>query len=467
MTSLTDQTIDTPRLRTHLLAAGPEDGTPVVFIHGNASSSAFFRETLERLPAGVRGMAVDLGGFGASEPRPIDATRGVRDFADDVHALITTLRLAPAHLVGWSVGGSVAMQVAIDHPADLASLLLESPMSPYGFGGTKDAAGTPCWPDWAGTGGGTANPEFVKRIGEGDRSEESPFSPRNVMNAFYFRPPFRVEPEREDRYVESILTTRVGDGFYPGDLVSSEHWPGVAPGTRGMNNAISGKYVNLAAFAAIEPKPSVLWIRGADDQIVSDGSMFDFGYLGSLGAVPGWPAQAYPPQPMIAQLRAVFDAYRANGGAVREEVLPACGHAPHIEQADAFERLLAEAVSGTRAARPGGSRRAHPGPRRLRDRAGVGAGRIGCAGPVSFGASRCGGRGLPALHGRHLGTRQGGPHQPPDDRLEHPHDDHPRARSRRRHDHPHPDVPHRRPAGVHGAAAHARRAGGDPAPLGS
>lgn len=237
------------------------------------------------------------------------------------------------------------MQYAIDHSDEVASLILESPMSPYGFGGSKDERGTPCWPDWAGTGGGTANPDFVRLLGEGDRSEESPFSPRNVMNAFYFKPPFRVDPQREERFVDSLLTTRTGVDFYPGDLTTSEHWPTVAPGTRGMNNAISGKFVNLSEFAQIDPKPDVLWIRGADDQIVSDTSMFDFGYLGQIGAVPGRPKD-YPPQPMIGQLQALFGAYRANGGKVREEVFADTGHSPHIERPVDFNRLLAEALAG-------------------------------------------------------------------------------------------------------------------------
>ena len=38
--------------------------------------------------------------------------------------------------------------------------------------------------DCAGSGGGTVNPEFVKRIQAGDRSAEDPNSPRNVINAF-------------------------------------------------------------------------------------------------------------------------------------------------------------------------------------------------------------------------------------------------------------------------------------------
>jgi pimeloyl-ACP methyl ester carboxylesterase len=75
--------------------------------------------------------------------------------------------------------------------------------------------------------------------------------------------------------------------------------------------------------------------------IVSDTSLFDLGFLGQLGAVPGWPgAEVYPAQPMIAQMRAVLDRYKANGGTYREEVLTDCGHSPHIEKRAAFSALV-------------------------------------------------------------------------------------------------------------------------------
>lgn len=332
--------IDTSRLRTHVLTAGAEEGAPVALIHGNVSSARFFEETLLALPERYWGLAPDLRGFGASETKPVDARRDLRDFADDLHALFTELNLTGErrpHLLGWSMGGGVAMRYAIDHPDNVASLTLLDPVSPFGFGGTKDAQGSLCWPDGAGSGGGTANPDYVQRLKSGDRSEESPNSPRNVLNAFYFKPPFRAEPSREEVYVDEILHMAIGDDNYPGDSVVSPNWPGVGPGARGVNNAMAAGVCDLSAFAAIAPRPAVLWMRGADDQIVSDTSLLDFGTLGQLGYVPGWPgADVFPSQPMVAQMRAVLDRYQAAGGSYEEVVISDCGHSPLIEKPQEF-----------------------------------------------------------------------------------------------------------------------------------
>lgn len=342
---VTEQLVSTSRLRVHTRLAGPDGAPAIVLVHGNVSSGAFFGPVMEGLADRFRVIAPDLRGFGDSEPAPIDATRGVRDFADDLHALLVALGLSerPAVLLGWSVGGSVVMQYAVDHPGSVAGLVLENPMSPYGFGGTRDARGTPCAPDFAGSGGGTANAEFARLIAAGERGRENPVAPRNVMNQFYFKSPFALAPELEEALVTALLKTRTGEDHYPGDTVPSPHWPGVAPGTRGMNNAISPKYVDLSGFAAIEPRPPVLWIRGADDSIVSDASLFDLANLGKLGAVPGWPGEEVaPPQPMVGQTRAVLDAYAAAGGRVREEVLANCGHSPHLELPQRFLELVCE-----------------------------------------------------------------------------------------------------------------------------
>jgi pimeloyl-ACP methyl ester carboxylesterase len=331
---VSSRTVSTDRLETHLLETGPEGGEPVVFVHGNASSARFYAELLADLPDRYRAIAPDLRGYGHSERRPIDATRGLRDFADDVRALVTALGLERPAVVGWSTGGGVAMRYAIQHPDEVASLALLNPVSPYGYGGTlRD--GTPCQPDYAGTGGGMANDEFIQRLAEGDRSAESDASPRNVMRAFYLAPETELDPDVEDAYVDALLHTETGDDYYPGDATPSENWPGVAPGEGGTNNALSPRYLDLTGIVDIDPAPPILWIRGAEDRIVSDGSFFDAGYLGQIGELPDWPGEdVYPPQPMVTQTRDVFEAYAGAGGEYEEHVVEEAGHSPHIDQHD-------------------------------------------------------------------------------------------------------------------------------------
>lgn len=338
MNEVTERMLATERLATHLWEAGT--GEPLLAIHGNLSNGAVWREQLALLPAGVRGLAPDLRGFGASERAPVDATRGVRDYVDDLVALLDALELEAAHLAGHSMGAAVALQLALDHPGRVRSIVLVAPVSPFGFGGTR-ADGSPCVPDHAGSGGGTANPELVRRIAEGDRGDESPLSPRNVVRGLFFPTPADVRDE--ELLLEGMLETAVGDDFYPGDVAGSDHWPAVAPGTRGVLNAVSPRWLDLGAFAEHGPRVPVLWVRGDRDAIVADGSAVDLGHLGATGVVPGWPgADAFPAQPMVAQTRALLERFGAAGGTWREEVLDGTGHFPFTQRPDAFAALLHE-----------------------------------------------------------------------------------------------------------------------------
>ncbi|MER5203468.1 alpha/beta hydrolase [Streptomyces sp. NPDC002825] len=340
MTSLHTRRVTTGRLTQQITEARAE-GEAVVFVHGNVSSSAFWHSTLTTLPDRYRPLAVDLRGFGGSDPLPVDATRGLRDHSDDLAELLTALGIDRAHLVGWSMGGGVVMQFLRDHPAAVRSLTLVSPVSPYGFGGTQGVEGTLNSPDGAGSGGGTANPEFVRRLAEGDRGEDSPTSPRTVLTSCYVKPPLR--PEYEDEYVEAMLATRLGDDHYPGDSKPSTAWPGFAPGTRGVLNSMAPNHFRVDDLHLVDPKPPVLWIRGEDDIIVSDTSLFDLAHLGALGAVPGW--DGTPAQPMLAQTRHVLDRYAAAGGSVREVAVADAGHAVHLERPEEFGKALLEVLS--------------------------------------------------------------------------------------------------------------------------
>jgi pimeloyl-ACP methyl ester carboxylesterase len=76
------RTMETSRLRTHFYESGPEDGIPVVMVHGNLSTGRFFEHLFPGAPARHRLIAPDMRSFGRSEPKPLNATRGLRDAAD-------------------------------------------------------------------------------------------------------------------------------------------------------------------------------------------------------------------------------------------------------------------------------------------------------------------------------------------------------------------------------------------------
>lgn len=335
------RSVTTPRLRANILErTGDDPATPadrtIVFVHGNVSSALFWQETMQGLPADVRPIAVDLRGFGDSEALPIDATRGVRDFSDDLASVLTALDLPAVHLVGWSMGGGVIMQYALDHP--VLSLTLQAPVSPYGFGGTR-RDGSRLTDDDAGCGGGGANPDFVQRLRDGDTSAEAQTSPRSVFRSGYVSADY--SSPLEDIWVASMLTTSTSEGNYPGDGTASDNWPGFAAGDHGVLNTMTPKHFDVSGIVDLDAKPPVLWVHGSADAIVSDASFFDLNHLGALGVIPGWPGEeAAPAQQMVSQTRDVLDAYAAAGGDVIEESWEGVGHAPHLERPEEFRAAL-------------------------------------------------------------------------------------------------------------------------------
>ena len=327
----------TDRITMRWAAAGAEDGTPVVLVHGNLATCRFYDDQLAACPEGFRFIAPDMRGFGGSEKVAIDATRGLRDWADDTMALLDAIGVdGPVHLVGWSTGGGAIEQILIDHPSRVASLTLIDPVSPYGFGGTH-LDGTPATPDHAGTGGGAGSPDFVAQLEAGDTGTESPFSPRNVLRGSYWSTDFTMPEAREDVLVEEVLASLLGDGGYPGDATASDSWPGFAPGTTGILNALSPKYLDTSGIVDVDPKPPIMWHRGTADVVIGDASAWDPAFLGQQGIIPGWPGEeAYPVQQMVAQTREVLQAYAEAGGTFTEVTYEGAGHGPHLDHAEAF-----------------------------------------------------------------------------------------------------------------------------------
>lgn len=342
LSGITSGYVDTPRLGMHVLTAGDAGNPPILFLHGNTSSSTIWEAFMLEFSENYFCVAPDLRGFGETEKKVIDATQGIGDWLQDLGGFIEMMDLAPFHLVGHSLGGFVCWGMIAEFVADISTVTLIAPGPPMGFGGIHGEKGVPNNPDYSGSGGGIVVKEFAERVIAGDRSWDDPmYSPRNVMNRLFWKQGFTAD--REDDYLTAMLQLHTGKKRYPGDYVESEFWPGVAPGKFGPVNAISPKYNQSLSqdFVRATPKPPLLWIHGADDNIISDHSFSDPGYQGKMNLREGWPGEeVYPPQPMESQINYSLAAYQSEGGEVYREQLSDCGHTPFIEKPERTKRAL-------------------------------------------------------------------------------------------------------------------------------
>ena len=100
----------------------PGQGVPVVMIHGEPGSHKDFDPVVAELP-GVHLISIDRPGFGWSKGGWLPYQEQI----DVTHELLSALKLAPAVLVGHSLGGTLALGVARRYPHDVASLILVAP----------------------------------------------------------------------------------------------------------------------------------------------------------------------------------------------------------------------------------------------------------------------------------------------------------------------------------------------------
>lgn len=105
-------------------------GEPVLLLHGIGCSLEDFDEQVDLLSGRYRCWAVDLPGFGGSDPMPVPGS--VPRLGAFVAAFLDAVGVRePLHVVGNSLGGAVALQFAADHPDRVRSLALADPA---GFG---------------------------------------------------------------------------------------------------------------------------------------------------------------------------------------------------------------------------------------------------------------------------------------------------------------------------------------------
>ncbi len=99
-------------------------GTPLVLLHGGVVGSVTFAPLLPALSASRQVITIDLQGHGHT--RDIDRPLRSETMADDVAGVLAHLGIEQADVLGYSMGGGVALQTAIRHPKIVRKLVVVS-----------------------------------------------------------------------------------------------------------------------------------------------------------------------------------------------------------------------------------------------------------------------------------------------------------------------------------------------------
>jgi 3-oxoadipate enol-lactonase len=97
-------------------------GLPIVFAHGLTFDRHMWDHQVEALSPRYRCIAYDFMGHGGSPVGPEGYS--LEDEAENLHALMAQWGASPAHVVGLSMGGMVALRLALAHPQDVRSLTI-------------------------------------------------------------------------------------------------------------------------------------------------------------------------------------------------------------------------------------------------------------------------------------------------------------------------------------------------------
>jgi 2-hydroxymuconate-semialdehyde hydrolase/2-hydroxy-6-oxo-octa-2,4-dienoate hydrolase len=123
-TALKPRTIDAAGIQTSYLEAGA--GDPIVMLHGSGpgvSGMANWRHNIGALSRRFRVLAPDIVGFGATK-RPDDIVYSLRTWTDHVWAFLDAHDIEKTAIVGNSLGGRIALQMATDRPDRITKMVL-------------------------------------------------------------------------------------------------------------------------------------------------------------------------------------------------------------------------------------------------------------------------------------------------------------------------------------------------------
>jgi len=121
-------TIDGAMLHVRDTPGSSPNAEPALYVHGLGGSSQNFTDLAALLADRFDGQALDLPGFGYSDP---SSRYSIRAFADKVIGYLEYANRGPVHVVGNSLGGAISVRVAALRPDLVRTLTLVSPAMPF------------------------------------------------------------------------------------------------------------------------------------------------------------------------------------------------------------------------------------------------------------------------------------------------------------------------------------------------
>jgi pimeloyl-ACP methyl ester carboxylesterase len=125
--------VDVEGLTVRCHVDGPEDGSPIVLVHGAGPDAAgmSWKEVYPALTGNHRVYALDLPGYGESDRVPQEIAPTIDFYVEVLDGLLAELDLADVTLVGISKGGGIVLGYTLEHPERVSRLV---PVDSYGLG---------------------------------------------------------------------------------------------------------------------------------------------------------------------------------------------------------------------------------------------------------------------------------------------------------------------------------------------
>ncbi|WP_339254841.1 2-succinyl-6-hydroxy-2,4-cyclohexadiene-1-carboxylate synthase [Sporosarcina sp. FSL W8-0480] len=113
-------------LSIHVEMEGEPHLPTIIFLHGFTGSTATWREVLEQFKGSYKTIAIDLTGHGKTTIPENPERYSMEEQIEDLNELIDELSIQSFYLVGYSMGGRIALGYTIKYPERVRALILES-----------------------------------------------------------------------------------------------------------------------------------------------------------------------------------------------------------------------------------------------------------------------------------------------------------------------------------------------------